>query len=342
MVQDQHKTFMLLEMNRLKFTFRDIWTALKKRTPAPAPFQTIQKGGIWRKASEFAIDPSRLELMLRVFYGLLAVKYGYMIRSLTETGSPPPDFHPLLWPVLWLSRLTGALPPSSVAALFFLFGLALCLACALFPGPRRLRFAAFLLFFFSLALNIEMEHAALVGHGNYGALFVSFFLSFMKIPRAGESAAVGRRSRFYYQAAALSFLGTYFLAGLWKARSLMQEAPAVQWNRLLPNAALSLIHNNKRALNNRDEPFVAEILGLAEHFGALLWPAAIVFQLSLPLAAFFPSLLRPFGVSVILFHIATGVLFEVWWHFTQAVAFVLLLGHPLTRRPLTRRGRTEV
>ena len=310
-------------MNRLKFTFRDIWTALKKQTPVLR--RTIQKGGIGRKASEFAIDPSRLEIMLRVFYGLLAVKYGYMIRSLTETARPLPDFE-LLWPALWLSRLSGALSPSSVAALFFLFGLALCLACALFPGPRRLRFAAFLLFFFSLALHIETEHAALVGHGNYGGLFVAFFLSFIKIPRAGEAAAVFSRSRFYFQAAALSFLGTYFLAGLWKTRALIHDLSegAVQWNRLLPNTALSLIYNNKR-----DGLFAADILNLAETFGAVLWPLIIVFQLSLPLAAFFPQALRPFGVLVILFHIATGVLLEVWWHFAQAVAFVLLLGHPL-------------
>ena len=271
----------------------------------------------------FEIDPIGFIQMIRIFYGLLAIKYSYLLRSFIDS---PPSKNFGLWPTQWMNLFNA---PSLILGILIIFGLLTTFACVLFPQLRRLRFLCFLFFFQTTAIHLYNEHHTVIGHSNYAALFISFWLIFIKpTSQKPKNTLLESRNRLYLWAAQISLLGTYFLTGLWKIRTFIlyfMENGNLSVNCLAPNVASALIYKNMR------DSFHITGLELTEKFGPFLWVIIMLFQISAPLAAWFPPLLRFYACMIILFHISTGALMDIYWHFTQAIALVILIGNPYKR-----------
>lgn len=270
----------------------------------------------------FEIDLLALISMIRIFYGLIAIKYSYLLQSFIH--SPPSAKNFGLWPIQWMNLFHT---PSVILTVLIFFGLLTTLLCVLLPYLRHIRFLCFLFFFQTTAVHIYNEHHALIGHSNYAALFISFWLIFIK-PTPSQNTLQKNRNRLYLWAAQVSLLGTYFLTGLWKIRDFIScslENGGCSVNCLAPNIALGLIYKNMR------DNFHIIGLEIAEQWGPFLWALLMLFQISAPLAAWFPSILRIYGCMIILFHISTGALMDIYWHFMQATALVILIGNPYKR-----------
>lgn len=277
--------------------------------------------------SHFEINHMYFIRMIQFFYGLLSLYYYNIFLShpvhhyakLSETIS-------YLWPVQWLNFFSER---SAIISIFIILGFLSSGACVFLPRLRLFRFLSFLFLFQTLPIYLHSSHYASVGHNFYSSLFISFFLIFIDLNKNRGYHHYSEKNNLYLWAIQVSFLGTYFLPGLWKLRKFiayLMEQGLEGTQCLESNLAWGYLYNN---INT---PFHMQILEFVGKFDSFLWISLILFQLSTLLAAWFPPVQRFYGLMIILFHILTGATMNIHWHFTQFVAFIILICHPWQRK----------
>ena len=280
--------------------------------------------------SHFEINSKYLFRIIRLFYGILTVMYFYDVEKIIKRiGLEKQTFETVyLWPVKWLEFF----PEQFLFALIIAIGSFLFpLICIIFPHKRFFRTMAFLFFFQHMAFKYSSNE---INHSTHAFLFTSFWLIFMTLDK--ETNFIKKRNKFYLQVTQVSFLGTYFLSGLWKLRYFIISLIENGWqNTVCLESNFAIAYN----INNKITPFYLEILNIINiGWGNFLWLAVILFQISTPLAAWFPSLLRFYGLMIILFHMSTGLLMHVHFIPTQFLALIILINHPYLRKHQTQKS----
>ena len=145
----------------------------------------------------------------------------------------------LLWPVGWMDWVSNK---PVFALVLTASAFCLSLACLMTPHKRWLRVLMFLLNFQCLALAFS---PAKIDHGYHVMLIVSLWLIFIDLGKK-QTRASQRNNKFYFQVLQASFLGSYFLSGLWKLRMYIAELAKINlswkklnaWKRHLPSDML--------------------------------------------------------------------------------------------------------
>ena len=288
-----------------------------KSLPFAKNFSTwLQKNHV----SQFEICTASLQQMIRFFYGFLALCHFYHLHKVI--GKIDLETFLWLWPISWLDLFKE---PSIPFYILIILGGVLSIACALTTHFRLLRILCFISFFFSLSANLSSVR---IVHYYHAVLFTSFWLIFMNLNKT-QSSFTKERNQFYLWVTQLSFLGTYFLTGLWKLRKFITSLIEMGWKEtkcLETNFALTHI------FYNANTSFYKKLLALSEHFGNFLWIGVILFQLSCHVAAWFPSTQRFFALMIMLFHIVTALSMQIVYTPFQYLALILLICNPYQRK----------
>lgn len=270
--------------------------------------------------SQFEICAASLKQMIRFFYGFLALCHFYHLHRVI--GKIDLETFLWLWPISWLDLFQE---PSIPFYILIVLGGFSSLACSLIPHIKLLRIICFISFFLSLSANLSSVR---IVHYYHAILFTSFWFIFMNSNKT-QSRLSKERNLFYLWVTQLSFLGTYFLTGLWKLRKFVTSLIEMGWEEtkcLQINFALTHI------FYNANTAFYRKLLELSEHFGSFLWLGVIFFQLSCPLAAWFPSSQRTFALMIMLFHIVTALSMQIVYTPFQYLALILLICNPYQRK----------
>ena len=289
-----------------------------------AVFNKVAQGYL----SKFEVNVQGLHLVVRFFYGMTTIVfYAPHLKVLFHNWDMVmADFENRsvrLWPVQWVNLVSE----SSFILLVLLLGGFLCsVMVTLFPHKKWLRVLVFLLNFLNLALKYSPTK---IDHDFHAILLTSFWMIFMNLNKIG---AQSNRNKLYFWAVQMSFLGTYFLAGLWKLRKFISYVIEMEWKEiprcLVSHFAFEYITNSLR------NPFFTGVLEFLKEpsINHLLWVGVILFQILAPIASWFPPIQRFYGVLIILFHISTWMLMDLRFAPYQWVALIILVCHPYQRR----------
>ena len=277
--------------------------------------------------SRFEINYKNLDLIVRCFYGMAAIVFfQFVLTNLDETIVDLKNRSIWLWPVQWLNFIPEKSP---VIFTLIMGGFLLSVVCALFPHKKWLRVLFCLFSFQNLAL---IYSPAKIDHVFHAVLFISFWLIFMDLHRGGKSIFIKEQNKLYLWAAQITFLGTYFLSGLWKARRFVDYLMEMGWSDtprcLVTNFAHQYIAQNSRT------PF---FMGILESFEGvfinhLLWIGVILFQISAPITSWFPVTQRVYGLLIVLFHASISILMDFSYFPHQCIAIIFLVCHPYQRK----------
>ena len=278
--------------------------------------------------SNFNISFPLLYWIVRFFYGMLAIYYYsfYVERVIKNWRTIDLDNHIWLWPVQWMDFIPGK---SFVYIGILLGGFLLSIICTMFPHKKWIRILVFLLNFQSLAMRFSPDK---IDNSSHAMLIISFWLIFLPLSKKHKSVN-GHKIQLYFWAAQVSFLGTYCLSGLWKLREFISSI----WSGGISSTDPPCLVNNfakQYSLFNMSDPFYLSVLDLFSrgYVGHLLWIGVIVFQISCPVAAWFPSLQRFYGVMIILFHFSTALLMNIHFISNMYIALIMLVCHPYQLR----------
>ena len=230
-----------------------------------------------------------------------------------------------IWSVSWMSFI----PEKSLVVLAFLLaGFLLSMICILFPHKKWLRGLVFLFIFQSLAFKYSTVK---INHSSHVILFTSFWMIFINLNEKNK-ALIKERNKLYLWAIQISFLGTYFLTGLWKLRYFTGYLLEMRWAEiprcLATNFSYEYISHNLRT------PFYNGVLDFLEgaFVNHLLWLSVILFQVCAPVVAWFPPIQRFYGLLIILFHISTTIFMDLWFLPHQYIALIFFVCHPYQRK----------
>lgn len=259
--------------------------------------------------------------MIRFFYGFLALCHFYHLH--TFVGKIDVEASHWLWPISWLNLVDN---PSYYFYILIVIGGITSILCSLIINLRVLRILCFLSFFLSLSANVSSIR---ITHYYHAILFCSFWFIFMDLNKNKNSSLVRERNLFYLWVTQVSFLSTYFLVGLWKLRKFLASLIEVGWSETKCcqiNIAVTHIFYNV------DISLTKKILEYSEQFEKFLWIGVILFQLSCPLAAWFPPIQRFSGFVIILFHVMTALLMQITYTPSQYLALILLVCNPYQKK----------
>ena len=280
---------------------------------------------------KFEITFQSLKLTVRVFYGMTAIIWylPYLSNLLQNWNKKMLNYEnhiSWLWPVKWMTFISENF---FVVLVLVVGGLLLSMICALFPHRKWFRILVFLLNFQTLALNYSING---MSHETHSLLIISFWLIFVNLNRENQTAFIKEQNKFFFWMAQISFLGTYFLTGLWKLRVFIAYLVQMGWEDSPRCLAASFSWGFLR--KNMDSNFHIKILESLEgvSINHLLWLGVILFQICAPVAAWFPLIQRFYGFLILLFHILTAVFMDVQFLPNQFVALIFLMCHPYQRK----------
>ena len=284
-----------------------------------------------RHISNFEINFPVLNAIVRCFYGLLAIIWyapflRYVMQNWDTMEVNLEARASWLWPAKWVAFFPEK---SLIALILFLGGFLFSLACTVLPHKRWFRALVFLFSFQSLALQYSPVK---IDHSYHALLFVSFWLIFMNLNKSGQTVFIKERNKFFYWMAQISFLGTYFLSGLWKLRHFIANLTEMGWTES-PQCLVSCFAW-EYVSHNMKTPFHMGVLEFFEGttVNHLLWMGVILFQIFAPVPSWFPPIQRFYGVLIILFHISLMMLMDLRFFPNQCVALILLVCHPYQRK----------
>ena len=277
---------------------------------------------------QFDINLSILCQLVRLFYGVLIIIHSgpqleYTMKYYSTVNL---DDRLYLWPVKWIEFV----PDKFLAVLGINVGCFVAfLICMLFPEKKLSRLVAFLFYFLSLPLIFSVIDD--IFHQQHTTLVASFLLIFLNLKNEQTNYSFVK-NKFFLQGIHFSFLGSYFLSGLWKLREFISLIFNEGWSNIVcleRNLANEYIDGNLI----KSTSFHREVLDFFKnyesfHFGELLWIGVTFFQLSTLAVAWFPPLLRPYGVMIILFHMSTSLFMNIQFITAQYAALIFLVYHP--------------
>ena len=267
----------------------------------PGPRRT--PAGLSRSAAEVLLI-SRFYYVYIVF----AIASSTLPFDRAYRGTPPSA---PIWTIDLLSKLTG-LGWLSHTIWVSAAGLSLALLAALYPRALAWRFGVFLYVLIYIALRSSYGS---VNHGNYFYLYVSFALLFL--PSRDNPTLSARRATLSY------------LSVLWLAQSLLMLPYSLSgfwriwYGRLELFAPDSMVRIMlSRAIDDADNigpllPLVAQHNLVAQSMLLII----VYVELFAILAVFRPHLQRPFGVVLILFHVGSYWIMDIYF-----AANILMIG----------------
>ena len=247
--------------------------------------------------------------LARFFYLFAAHEIGTTLRfSYAYRGEPTDP----LWPI---SVLTSAFGPEWLAQtqIIAAAGLIVGLLAAIFPGSLLWRLGVFLYLFLHAAL---WNSYGAINHSVHFYIFIAFALLFLP-PTVGVPKRMSRKDvlnclMVFWFAQTLILL-SYSLAGLWK----IVES---QITLIAPTGFVRIMLSRIMDDVQPDVPLLMPYLAPYEYPAQILFLSLVYIQLFALLALFRPHLHRPLGIALILFHLGTGWLLNVW--FREHVVFL--------------------
>lgn len=274
----------------------------------------------WQRDLEACALP-HAQMLVRAFYALLAF---LMAQAL-------PDFEGLtreralleLWPVAWMEWL----PPGRGAVIVFLAFVGASLIGVVAPGPRWVRVLVFLALLQYVALR---NSEGRVSHGLHLPLLVA--LVFIFLPRGWQrtrlpDADLARQTALVLRAAQAVILLTYTMSGLGKLGASVFELASGQISSFHPSGFQRLIAARLLETSS-SSPAANWIIAAPSWVSWPLLPATIYFQLCAVCVAFRPSLHRPWGVVLILFHLGTAFILTIHFPYSVFMLALLLVASP--------------
>lgn len=266
-------------------------------------------------------DLPRAQTLVRAFYAMLV----YMVAQAV------PDFAGLtrerdlleLWPVAWLEWL----PPGRGAAIVCLAFFASALLAAISPGPRWIR----VLLFVTLLQYVALRNSeGRVSHSLHLPLLTA--LVFVALPRrwlAAEESDLetARRTALVLRAAQVIVLLTYTMSGLGKVGASVYELLSGQISSFHPTG-LQRIVAARLLETGSSSPAADWLLAQPPWLVWPLLPGVIYAQVFAVVAAFRPSLHRPWGVILILFHLGNAFILTIHFPYSIFMLALLLLASP--------------
>ena len=279
--------------------------------------------------SQFDISLPILNNLVRLFYGILIIIHAapqleYTIKY--YYGFLNSESRLWWWPVKWIEvvpdKFLGVFGINLTCFLFFLI-------CMLFPQKRLFRLLSFLIYFQSLPVAFSVING--VFHQQHTTLIASFFLIFLNLEEEGKGDLL-KRNRLYLWAIQISFLGSYFLSGLWKLRYFIDFIVDRGWSEIMcleRNLASEYVDGNLMS----DTPFHGGVLRFLEnyetlHLGKIMWIGVIFIEISPLVSAWFPRLLRFYGLVILVTHISTSLFMNIQFVTAQYAALIFLICHP--------------
>jgi hypothetical protein len=156
-----------------------------------------------------------------------------------------------------------------------------------------------------------------INHAHSTLIYASIFLAFIDLDQSLKST----KNIFILRLMQFAILNTYFSAGLWKLRALIESNfSASFFNAPLSYIAHSYIEGNHISI------FILNLL-LNSNFQLFIkigFIFVIIFQLSTLLPVLKPSLIRYYGFLSLVFHLSTGITLGIYFFWMAFVSFIFL------------------
>ncbi len=261
----------------------------------------LQVGTVERRSpADLGRAAADIILLSRFYYLFIAYRIGASVVALDRAYLGGPPTAPL-WPIKLLQPVTGVgwlASGTSVTAAGLLFAI----SAAAFPRVLMWRLGTFLYLLLYVALRNSYGS---INHGEHVILLISFTLLFL--PRRNKSHRMTRENVlsclavFWFTQGIL--LLPYTLAGFWKIWNSRLEVLSLDaMTRILLDRALLEVDHLPRLL-----PFVLQHGYLAQS----MWWLTLYIEVFALLVVFRPHLHRPFGVILMLFHVASDWLMNI-------------------------------
>lgn len=240
--------------------------------------------------------------LVRLYYLLLFYFLASSIKLWQKSLTLDTNALSLLWPVLWIQEVDIA----TAMNIIMVGGLLSTLFAVLYPNVAILRFLSFIFFFEYVAFIYSFGK---IGHSYHGALAVGFIFLFLPNKEYNQICQTIRERHMYltvFLGAQVLVLLFYSLAGFWKVyygvlQFLYGEIGSFSPYALSYQTAKSFLQKNSTTI------FGHIILD----YPMLGWPmylSVIYLEFCSFLVAFRPALHKFWGVSIILFHLGSGLI----------------------------------
>ena len=254
-------------------------------------------------ARRFAIA----QTTIRAFYAFGLFFLVETVLSEFAKLAPHPPLAPL-WPLAWISWVN---PTAGLRALGAACGIGL-VAAALAPGWRLARLGGFLALLEFAALKNSYGK---IGHSLHLSLWVAFIL--IALP-AGWTRPAGRavrqRTLLVFWTCQAAILLSYTMSGLGKLGGAIWQTALGQPSAFTPGGVGA--HIAERLLQTHSESGLGAWMVAHPYLTWPLMPGAIAVELFAFVAAFRPSLQRPWAMALILLHL--GIYLAMTSNFPQS------------------------
>ena len=299
--------------------------------PLPAPrlirslrlFMTIDPGPP-RTPGDFRRIAVEVVWLVRFFYLFVFFLMGtYLnLHAMLKRGDPTDP----VWPTALLNDVLGAGWAEAAYGLPFIpvaSGI-LGILAMVFPGCLIWRIGIFLYIFITVALQNSYGS---ISHGGHFLVYVSFALLFLpaaagRPDRMPRSAVMGCILAFWF--AQFIPLFCYSLSGLWK---VLFSGP-----ELLTSDGFVRILLNRVMSDTKSIPLLVPYLVRYEHLAQCLLLGVVYLEVCAVFAWFRPHLHRPFGVMLILFHLAVGWTLNIFFFNHLVVLGIFMVFSPFSPR----------
>ncbi|MGE0631044.1 MAG: hypothetical protein AB7O96_01460 [Pseudobdellovibrionaceae bacterium] len=259
------------------------------------------------------LSPERLPTLLSLFYLLMllaaATQFSFLIRF--ENA----DLANWLWPVSWL----GFFSISVIKTLgfgFYLVCLISLFLSVLKPHLSFIKVISFVSFFILMAIKFSFGK---IDHHLHSFLFVSFFMIFVRPSPNQED-----KNTLFFQAAQISFVGLYFLTGIWKLRYFLDSCFRNGWSETNP-LSTQLAWNSIQAFSPANSGWWRS---LPEDVSRLIWLGIIVFEILCIGLVWRPKLQRAGGIAIAVFHVLVFLIMKINFLWAAGLALILLAYNP--------------
>ncbi len=286
-------------------------------------------GALWRGHTTFERQGSQFataQTVIRCFYAFLlyfAITQFTELSTLEARGAFAP-----LWPALWLRWM----PAEAGARALFAFYVVASAACALAPGRRIARIAAWVGILEFVALK---NSNGKIGHSLHLLVLVAGLLIFLPAAWDGAPSQTRRATRqatlLVFWACQAAILLAYTMSGLGKLGGALYQIAAGQPSAFSPGALGALVA--QRLVQTHSESALgAWIIG----HPWLTWPmmpSALYLELFAFWVAFRPALHRLWAALLITFHAGTFLTMTIT--FPQNCLLLALFFFPTPFQPVS-------
>lgn len=256
------------------------------------------------------LDQDRLILCLRVFYAFLLTLGAQNLGSVIWRGNLTSTTW--LWPLWPLEQIPSHYWQFCLLMIWLIWATSF-LALAYNPVPQWLRGIGLISFFLLLAAHYSFGK---IDHSFHGALFCAFWFSLINFRKDNH---------FVFWAAQVSFLSTYFAAGVHKLIAYGGDLLTIGYSHMHPIAVNFQVN---QMLKGRD--WAHPLASLPQWAGHMLWVLLVTFEILTMTLAWKPQWQKIGGGILVIFHLLTALLLDVSFPGAMFTAFCLLILSPFS------------